>query len=69
MVHQKLIQKLNTQEDLLLNEEEIAHIIKNWVSLHTQHHVSTPDIALSIGGESAGIVATLSIDKTSIYKH
>jgi hypothetical protein len=59
---ESIIKKINNQTEFELDKNELTYIIENWISTQSQHRmnfVKLPD----------NVVANVSINKDSIFKH
>jgi hypothetical protein len=65
MNRQSIIDKINSSSEFQLTHDEIQFIVKNWITLHSQHSSE----AILRFNTDKGVYADTKIDKDSFYKH
>ncbi len=65
MNRQSIIDKINSSSEFQLTHDEIQFIVKNWITIHSQHSCE----AILRFNTDKGVYADTKIDKDSFYKH
>ena len=65
-IRKHIVEKINNQSQFELTHYELEFIVKNWITIHSQH---ISKVELFTDTSSFEILANVKLDKESIYKH